>query len=190
MAILRLRRWRNADIVSFANKLFNHMAHRARAPRSGTGTGTGTGTGVDVGTVANRLHSAAIHLLRRARRVDPESQLPAPQLSALSVIVYGGPITLGALAAAEQVRPPTMTRLVAALEAAGLVRRASDAADRRIVRMSATPKGRRLLEAGRDRRIGAIAADLGRLTAAELRAVERALEAIEQVAGTPNPRTA
>src|SRR5436190_14362435 len=100
--------------------------------------------------IANRLHSAAIHLLRRARRVDAESQLPAPQLSALSVIVYGGPITLGALAAAEQVRPPTMTRLVAAMETAGLVRRESDETDRRVVRMSATAKGRRILEAGRD----------------------------------------
>src|SRR3954464_11071797 len=88
--------------------------------------------------IANRLHSAAIHLLRRARRVDAESHLPAPQLSALSVIVYGGPITLGDLAAAEQVRPPTMTRLVVALEAAGLATRETDANDRRVVRISAT----------------------------------------------------
>ena len=157
------------------------MAERARPPRSPDA--------VDLASVANRLHSAAIHLLRRARRVDTESQLPAPQLSALSVIVYGGPITLGALAAAEQVRPPTMTRLVVALEAQELVTRETDGADRRIVRMSATARGRRLLEQGRDRRIGAIADDLSRLGVADLRAVERALDAIEQVAGKPSPRS-
>ncbi len=154
------------------------MADRAR-PRP---------TPVDTASVANRLHSAAIHLLRRARRVDTESQVPAPQLSALSVIVYAGPITLGALAAAEQVRPPTMTRLVAAMEGAALVRREPDGEDRRVVRISATARGRRILEAGRDRRIAAIAADLTQLSAADLRAVERALDAIERVAGKPNPR--
>ena len=155
------------------------MADRARPRRP---------THVDTASVANRLHSAAIHLLRRARRVDAESQLPAPQLSALSVIVYAGPITLGALAAAEQVRPPTMTRLIAAMEGAGLVRREPDGVDRRVVRISATAKGRRMLEAGRDRRIGAIMEDLAQLSAADLAAVERALDAIERVAGKPNPR--
>jgi DNA-binding MarR family transcriptional regulator len=144
---------------------------------------------VDVSTVANRLHSAAIHLLRRARRVDAESQLPAPQLSALSVIVYGGPLTLGALAAAEQVRPPTMTRLVAAMEHAGLVSRTTDPDDRRVVRTAATARGRKLLERGRDRRIAAVADDLARLDRADLIAVERALEAIERVAGKPAPRS-
>src|SRR5215472_14325726 len=76
--------------------------------------------------LADRLHSAAIHLLRRLRREDDASGLPAPQLSALSVIVFAGPVTLGELAAAEQVRPPTITRLVDKLEAAGLAERASD----------------------------------------------------------------
>jgi DNA-binding MarR family transcriptional regulator len=138
--------------------------------------------------IANRLHSAAIHLLRRARRVDAESAVPAPQLSALSVIVYGGPVTLGALAAAEQVRPPTMTRLIAAMEAARLVSREPDPVDRRVVRIVATAHGRRTLEDGRDRRIGAIAEELQALSAAELRAIDRALDAIELVAGRPNPR--
>src|SRR5437868_15366386 len=95
--------------------------------------------------LADRLHSAAIHLLRRLPRQDDASGLPAPQLSALSVIVFGGPVTLGALAAAEQVRPPTITRLVATLEAAGLVERVTDAADRRVVRVTATARGARLL---------------------------------------------
>ena len=138
--------------------------------------------------VANRLHSAAIHLLRRARRVDAESHLPAPQLSALSVVVYGGPITLGALAAAEQVRPPTMTRLVAAMEAAGLVEREVDATDRRVVRIRPTPRGRRLLDEGRSRRIAVIAEALASLPATDVADIARALDAIEKVAGTPKPR--
>ena len=138
--------------------------------------------------MANRLHSAAIHLLRRARRVDAESHLPAPQLSALSVVVYGGPITLGALAAAEQVRPPTMTRLIAAMEAARLVERETDATDRRVVRIRATAKGRRLLEEGRDRRIAVIAEALAILPAKDVAEIERALDAIEKVAGSPKPR--
>jgi DNA-binding MarR family transcriptional regulator len=144
---------------------------------------------VDLASVANRLHSAAIHLLRRARRVDTESQLPAPQLSALSVIVYAGPLTLGALANAEQVRPPTMTRLVGALEDRGLVTRQPDPDDRRVVRMVATAKGRRILEQGRDRRIAAIADDLAQLDASDLAAVAGALDAIERVAGKPSPRS-
>jgi DNA-binding MarR family transcriptional regulator len=139
--------------------------------------------------VANRLHSAAIHLLRRARRVDAESHLPAPQLSALSVVVYGGPLTLGALASAEQVRPPTMTRLVAALEGSGLVERELDQEDGRVVRIRATTKGKRILEDGRDRRIALIADELATLPDADVRAIAQALDAIEKVAGTPNKRS-
>lgn len=139
--------------------------------------------------VANRLHSAAIHLLRRARRVDTVSQLPAPQLSALSVVVYGGPVTLGALAAAEQVRPPTMTRLIASMEKAGLIERVPDETDRRVVRIRSTARGRRLLEAGRDRRIAVIAEALAALPCTELQGIARALDAIEKIAGTPRPRS-
>src|SRR5437868_10351956 len=95
--------------------------------------------------LADRLHSAAIHLLRRLRREDDASGLPAPQLSAMSVIVFGGPITLGRLAQAEGVRPPTMTRLVEALAGAGLIVRTVDASDRRVVRVEATTKGKKLL---------------------------------------------
>ena len=139
--------------------------------------------------VANRLHSAAIHLLRRARRVDAESHLPAPQLSALSVIVYGGPIALGALASAEQVRPPTMTKLIAAMESADLVERELDTEDRRVVRIRATAKGKRVLEEGRDRRIAVVAESLRELPDADVKAIAVALDAIEKVAGTPNRRS-
>ncbi len=73
--------------------------------------------------VADRLHSASIHLLRRLRRQDDASGVTAPHLSALSVLVFGGARTLGELAAAEQVTPPSMTRIVRNLEAGGLVAR-------------------------------------------------------------------
>src|SRR5919202_2354129 len=88
---------------------------------------------------ADRLHSAAIHLLRRLRKQDDASGLTAPRLSALSVVVFGGPLSLGALAAAEQVRPPTMTRIVSALERAGLVERSPHPTDGRQVLLTATP---------------------------------------------------
>lgn len=157
------------------------MAKRARpdTPRAGA----------ERRDVANRLHSAAIHLLRRARRVDTISQLPAPQLSALSVVVYGGPVTLGALAAAEQVRPPTMTRLIASMAAAGLIERVPDETDRRVVRIRSTAKGRRLLEEGRDRRIAVIAEGLAALPDGEVQCIAKALDAIEKIAGTPRPRS-
>src|SRR3954470_11766310 len=98
--------------------------------------------------VADRLHSAAIHLLRRLRREDDASGLSAPRLSALSVIVYGGPLTLGALAGPEQPPPPTMTRIVAALEERQLVARAPSPDDGRVTLVRATAAGRRLLEEG------------------------------------------
>src|SRR4051812_47311584 len=131
--------------------------------------------------LADRLHSAAIHLLRRLRREDDASGLPAPQLSALSVIVFGGPITLGALAAAEQVRPPTITKLVTTLEAAGLVEREIDPDDRRIVRVRATNRGARLLQEGRRRRVATLAASLTDLPAADRALLARAAVVLEKV---------
>src|SRR5918997_2601580 len=121
--------------------------------------------------LADRLHSAAIHLLRRLRRGDTRTGLSAPRLSALSVVVFAGPLTLGELAAAEQVKPPTMTRLVRALEARGLVTREPDGRDRRGVRLRATAKGRALMAEGRARRVRALARGLERLDAEELTAL-------------------
>jgi DNA-binding MarR family transcriptional regulator len=132
--------------------------------------------------IADRLHSAAIHLLRRLRREDDASGLPAPQLSALSVIVFGGPLTLGALATAEQVRPPTITKVVAALEADGLVVREPQTDDKRIVRVRATAKGTRLLQEGRRRRVAALVRDLNALSDTELAALRNAVDLIERVA--------
>src|SRR3954447_24674859 len=103
-------------------------------------------------SVADRLHSVAIHLLRRLRRQDVAMGLTAARASALSVLVFGGrPVTLGALAAAEQVSSPTVTRLIVGMERDRLVRREPDASDRRVVWLHATAKGARLLHAGRRR---------------------------------------
>ena len=108
--------------------------------------------------------------------------MSAPRLSALSVVVFGGPLTLGELAAAEQVRPPTMTRIVSALERAQLVVREPDPTDGRIVRVRATPAGERTLHAGRERRVAALAERLQSLPAAERDTLARALEVLERVA--------
>jgi DNA-binding MarR family transcriptional regulator len=133
--------------------------------------------------LADRLHSAAIHLLRRLRREDDASGLPAPQLSALSVIVFGGPITLGDLARAEQVRPPTISKLIAILEAQRLVERQPDATDGRIVRVRATARGTKLLHDGRQRRVAALVAALTALPARDRALLARALPVLERVTG-------
>jgi len=124
--------------------------------------------------VADQLHSAAIHLLRRLRVEDVRSGLSAPRLSALSVIVFGGPIAMSELAAAEQVRAPTISRLVADLERDGLVARTAGVEDKRVWRIEATPRGRRLLREGRARRVARLAAELRRLPAGERRLLARA----------------
>lgn len=131
--------------------------------------------------VADRLHSASIHLLRRVRRQDDESGVTAPHLSALSVLVFGGARTLGELAAAEQVTPPSMTRIVRNLEADGLVEREQDAADRRVVRVRATERGRQILLDGRRRRVADLAARLQSLEDEDVDALARAAEIIERV---------
>jgi DNA-binding MarR family transcriptional regulator len=137
----------------------------------------------DLAATAERLHRAAIRLLRSLRREDEASGLSAPRLSALSVMVFAGPMTMGELANAEQVKPPTMTRLVEGLVADGLAKRAPDAADRRLVRIAPTAKGRRLLEAARARRVKALAGRLEILSPVERRALARGVELVEQVFG-------
>jgi DNA-binding MarR family transcriptional regulator len=144
---------------------------------------------------ADRFHSAAIHALRHVRREDPAIGLSAARLSALSVLVFGGPRTLGELAAAEHVRPATMTRIVQALEQEGLVRRESDPADGRVTRLQATPKGERVLWRGRERRVANLASLLSSLSADEVaqvrhaaELVERALQAASSSASAGQPR--
>ena len=136
--------------------------------------------------IADRLHSAAIHLLRRARRTDPLTGVSPAQLSALSVLM-SGPKTLGDLAAAEQVRPPTMSRLVSEMERAGVARKVTDRADARVIRVHATPKGLRALSRGRAMRIEAIERLISELEPDELGTVKRAVGMIEKRLGQRAP---
>jgi DNA-binding MarR family transcriptional regulator len=118
--------------------------------------------------VGDLLHSAAIHLLRRVRARDRSTGIGPAQLSALSVLVFGGPRSLKELAGAEQVRPPTMSRIVTGLVRAGLVRR-KGTEDKRRVRLEATAKGTRILQEGRRRRVELLAEALEKLTEREMR---------------------
>ena len=129
---------------------------------------------------ADRFHSAAIHALRHVRREDPTSGLSAARLSALSVLVFGGPRTLGELAAAEHVRPATMSRIVQALEQDGYLRRESDPQDRRVSRLRATAKGERVMWRGRQRRVENLAGLLARLEPHEVARVHEAAVLVER----------
>jgi DNA-binding MarR family transcriptional regulator len=129
--------------------------------------------------VADLLHSAAIHLLRRASEQDRAANITRARLSALSVVVVRGPVTLGDLAQAEGVRSATMTGIVDGLEADRFVRRRQDDSDRRAIRVEATAKGGRLLERARAQRIELVASKLGDLTHDELDLLWRAAELLE-----------
>jgi DNA-binding MarR family transcriptional regulator len=133
---------------------------------------------------ADRFHSAAIHALRHVRREDPASGLSAARLSALSVLVFGGPRTLGELAAAEHVRPATMSKIVQALEGDGLVRRERDPQDGRVWRIHPTAKGERVMVRGRRKRVENLAALLARLEPQEVDRVRDAAELVERALGS------
>ena len=131
--------------------------------------------------LADRVHRAAIHLLRRLRKVDAATGLSAPQASALSVLVFGGPQTLNGLANAEQVRPATMSRLVEEMNRLGLATKTMDPNDRRVVRVTPTAKGRALLERGRERRLAVLKAEFARLSPRERAALATAAGILERL---------
>jgi DNA-binding MarR family transcriptional regulator len=139
----------------------------------------------EAGRIADRLHAAAIHLLRRLRVEDEALGLSAPRLSALSVLVFGGPTRIGELARIEQVEPPTMTRLVDGLVRDGLAIRERDPLDARAVRVRATAAGRRTLHRGRARRLELLEASLRALTPDELRALGGGVDVLERVLRAP-----
>ena len=124
--------------------------------------------------VADAIHSAAIRVLRIVRAADAQAGIGPAQLSALSVLVFAGPKTLGELSDAEQVKAPTMSRIVQALVRQGLADRVRLPEDRRAVRIAATRKGQKLLLAGRDRRVQLLAQRLSRLSAHDLEVVRQA----------------
>ena len=133
----------------------------------------------DLLDAASKLHSAAIHLLRAVRSRDRASGIGPAQLSALSVLVFAGDRSLRELADAEQVRPPTMSRIVAGLERAGLARRRK-ATDRRQINLTATPKGIKLLREAQKRRVDMLAAALSSLPANDARRIRELAELTER----------
>lgn len=127
------------------------------------------------------MHSAALHLLRRVREVDAEAMGISPaRASALSVLVFGGPRSLGELAADERVTAATMSKLVTAMESEGLVRRYPDVNDARAIRLEATAKARRVLERGRARRLELLECLLADAGEADVEALRIAAEVIER----------
>jgi DNA-binding MarR family transcriptional regulator len=130
---------------------------------------------------ADRMHSASIHLLRRVSRVDSGAGASPPRLSALSVLVFAGPKTVSELAAAERVKVPTMSRLVAAMEREGLVRRERHGSDARAVVLHATAKGRRVLERARELRLSLLESLLSQASARELATVRAAADIVDRL---------
>lgn len=130
----------------------------------------------DPSAVAERVHAAAIRLLRSMRVADAESGLSGPKLSALSVLAFAGPQSLSGLARAEQVRAPTMSKLVADLEAEGLALKRADKADKRGIVIEVTAKGRALMEAGRARRLALLRRRFSTFSKAEIATLAAAAE--------------
>ena len=132
--------------------------------------------------LADRLHSAAIHLLRRLRLQDLASGVGPAKLSALSVLVCSGrPLTLAELASAEQVKNPTMSRLVAAMERDHLVRIAPAKNDARSILISPTARGKALLLAGKKRRVDSLANALDVCRKDELDLLEDSIEMLRAI---------
>ncbi len=136
----------------------------------------------DLFDVADRIHSAAIRLLRYVRKADLAAGVSAPQLSALSVLVFNGPQTMTQLANAEQVRLPTISKLVSDLESRELVVRSTDPSDRRVSRIFPTKKGRALLEETRKRRLARLVEAMGRLSKPQLVTLAAAADTVFLVA--------
>ncbi len=131
--------------------------------------------------VGRALHSDAIHLLRHVRTEDAAMGIGPAQASALSVVVFGGPLTLNELAEAEQVKPPTMSRVVEALVMEGLVRRESNKDDRRSVIISPTDKGTKIIHEGRLRREKRLLKLLSQLKPDEIRCLGEASKILARV---------
>lgn len=137
---------------------------------------TSTASDLDL---AARLRLAVTRLARRLRQQAEHPGVSPTQIAALSTIERAGPMTLGALAAAEQVAPPTITAAVGKLEEQGLVRREIDAGDRRVVRVEATRAGRKLLASTRTRKNAYLDRRLRSLSPADRETLARAADILE-----------
>lgn len=128
----------------------------------------------ELNEASRRLNSFSIHLLRAMRRVDAQSGLTPARMSALSVLHFGGPRSLGRLARDEEVTSATMSRLVDALCSLGLVERRPHPEHRGMVVVSATKEGSALMQEASRRRIEVIAGALADLPSRQKSSVVQA----------------
>jgi DNA-binding MarR family transcriptional regulator len=136
----------------------------------------------ELDAAAARLYLAVGRLARALRRWGDDDLGPGT-FSALATLARSGPMRLGDLAAREGVAPPTLTRIVAALEESGLVVRAPDPADRRAARVAATPRGADLAAGVRSTRSTALRDRLTALTPSDRQTLLAALPVLEALVG-------
>ncbi len=134
--------------------------------------------------LAARLRLSVMRLARRLRQ-QADTDVSASQLSALASLANCGPLTLGELSAAERVKPPTMTRIVASLEGLGLVSRAVNPTDRRVSRVAVSDAGQRFVDRSRHRKDAYLAARLSALGADDRAALAAAVDALEHLLDVP-----
>jgi DNA-binding MarR family transcriptional regulator len=137
----------------------------------------------DVAELASQLRLAVARLNRRIRQQAALTgeELTSSTQAALASIERIGPVTLGELAAVEQVQPPSMTRIVARLEEWGYVTRVVDPTDRRVARVDITDAGRRLLALSRTRKDAFLAQRIAEFDASEQALLARALPLLERL---------
>jgi len=143
---------------------------------------TTTTTKTDTAALAARLRLAVTRLARKLRR-EAEPGISPSMLAALSSVDRQGPLTMSELCVVEQVQPPSMTRIVAALVDVGLVSRESDPSDGRVAWVTVTPQGRKLLDRSRGRKEAYLAKALRDLEAHELETLEEAAAILEGLTG-------
>jgi DNA-binding MarR family transcriptional regulator len=146
----------------------------------GDGAAAASSTMHDDPELAAHLRLVIMRLARQLRSQTVAGLSPS-LISALVTIERKGPVTLGQLAALERVKPPSVTRMVAALEQAGLVRREADPVDRRVARLSLTAEGKRTVARSRTRKTAYLARRLRELDDAQLASLRQALPVLERV---------
>ena len=132
--------------------------------------------------LSSELRVGVIRLARRLRAELTDTTLSLNQLAVLGTLDRHGMMTPGELAAHEKVQPPSMTRIVAALEERGLVTRTPHPTDGRQVLLTNTPEATALLRADRRRKDAWLAKRLSELTAEERETLHRAAQILERVA--------
>ena len=140
------------------------------------------GTSPTATDIAAGLRLVVNRLARRLRQ-EADAGIGVSMLSALAVIDGAGRMTLGELAASEQVQPPTMTRIAAALEERGLVVREADARDGRVAWLRLSAEGRKFLERTRGRKNAYLARRLRDFSDEDRRTLERAVSLMERLVG-------